>query len=462
MSSSYDLIVIGAGPGGYVAAIRAAQLGMNVACIDRRSSLGGTCLNVGCIPSKALLDSSEHYQQAQNHFKEHGINIEKIELDLKAMLKRKDKVVTRLTKGVASLFKKNKIDFHQGTAQIKAQGKVQVDDKELNAKRILIATGSEPISLPSVDFDGKHIVSSTEALTFDKVPEHFIVVGGGYIGLEMGSVWSRLGAKVTVVEFLPRIVPPSDHEMGTLLHKSLSKQGFEFHLETKVESASVDGDQVTLKATSNGEELTLTGDKVLLAVGRRPHTEGLGLEEVGVDVDSKSGEITVDGEWQTNVEGIYAIGDVVAGPRLAHKAEDEGIAVVERMVGQKAEVNYDAIPSVIYTWPELASVGKTEEQLKESNHDYRVGKFVFQANGRAIAMGETEGLVKILADTKTDRVLGAHIFGPRASDLIAECVNVIEFQGSSEDIAQICHAHPTLSEAVREAAFAVDKRAIHS
>lgn len=389
-----------------------------------------------------------------------------ISLDLAAMMKRKDSVVKKLTGGIAQLFKKNGITSVEGTGQIVAPGKVRVQSgsktEELQADNIVIATGSEPVALPSLPFDNEHIVSSTEALAFDKVPEHLIVVGAGYIGLEMGSVWLRLGSKVTVVEFLDRIAPASDLEVARQLKKSLTKQGFQFHLETKVEKASVKDGQVVVTATSKEEEIQLEGDKVLVAVGRRAHTDGLGLKEIEVELDEKSGEIKVDEQWQTSIKGIYAIGDVIAGPKLAHKAEEEGIAVVERIAGQKPEVNFNTIPGVVYTWPEMASVGQTEEQLQESGIDYRVGRFPFLANGRALCMAESEGMVKLLADTKTDRLLGAHIFGPRASDLIAECVTVMEYGGSSEDIARICHAHPTLSEAVRESALALDKRAIHT
>jgi dihydrolipoamide dehydrogenase len=465
MPDRFDLVVIGAGPGGYVAAIRAAQLGMNVACVDKRGALGGTCLNVGCIPSKALLDSSELYAQAKQHFAQHGINVGSVGVDLRAMLARKDKVVKGLTDGVASLFKKHKITSHTGAARVAAPGKVVVKlasgETTLETKSILLATGSEPASLPALPFDGKQVVSSTEALAFDKVPQQLVVVGGGYIGLELGSVWSRLGSKVTVLEFLPRLLPLTDAEVAKALHRSLEKQGLTFHLDTKVTGANVTSDQVTVTATSGGKEVRFGGDRVLVAVGRRPYTAGLGLKEIGVAVDERSGRVSVDENFQTNVAGVYAIGDLIEGPMLAHKAEDDGIACVERLAGKKTHVDYNTVPSVIYTWPEVAAVGQTEEQLKEKNVEFRVGKFPFLANGRARCMNETEGFVKILADARTDRVLGVHIFGPRASDLIAEAVTVMEFSGSAEDIARICHAHPTLSEAVREAAFAVDKRAIH-
>jgi dihydrolipoamide dehydrogenase len=467
VAEAYDLIVIGAGPGGYVAAIRAAQLGMKVACVERRATLGGTCLNIGCIPSKALLDSSELFAQARSRFKTHGIEIDKLGLDLATMMTRKERVVKGLTDGVAFLFKKNRITPVQGAARLAGSGQVIVRGEKgettLTAVRaILLATGSEPAALPALPFDGTNIVSSTEALAFDKVPTHLIVVGAGYIGLEIGSVWARLGAKVTVIEFLPRIVAQSDAEVGALLHRSLVKQGFEFRLDHKVVSAACQAGKVTVTAEAKGENATFQGDKVLVAVGRRSVTEGLGLKDVGVAVDERSGRVPVNEDYQTNVPGIYAIGDLIPGPMLAHKAQEEGIVCAERLAGQKSHLNYDAIPSVVYTWPELASVGQTEEQLKESGREYRVGKFPFAANGRARCMGEIEGVVKILADTQTDRVLGVHIFGPRASDLIAEAVTVMEFAGSAEDIARICHSHPTLSEAVHEAALAVEGRTIHA
>jgi dihydrolipoamide dehydrogenase len=465
MSERFDLVVIGAGPGGYVAAIRAAQLGMKVACVDKRGALGGTCLNVGCIPSKALLDSSELYAQTKTHLAQHGINAASVTLDLKAMLARKDKVVKGLTDGIAGLFKKNKITAYAGLGRVMSPGKVvvQLADGEttLEAKAILLATGSEAAALPALPFDGKHIVSSTEALAFDTVPQNLIVVGGGYIGLELSSVWSRLGAKVTVVEFLPRLLPLSDGEVAKALHRSLEKQGLKFHLDTQVTSATVTNGQVTVQATANGKDVPFTGDRVLVSVGRRPYTEGLGIKEVGVAVEERTGRVPINEDFQTNIAGIYAIGDLVAGPMLAHKAQDEGIAFAERLAGKKTHINYETIPSVIYTWPEVAAVGLTEEQVKEKGIEYRVGKFPFLANGRARCMNETEGFVKIIADAHTDRVLGVHIFGPRASDLIAEAVTVMEFSGSAEDVARICHAHPTLSEAVREAALAVDRRPIH-
>ena len=466
MPDRYDVIVIGAGPGGYVCAIRAAQLGMKVACIDKRQALGGTCLNIGCIPSKALLDSSEHFAYTRNRLARHGVKVGDVKLDLAAMMSRKDKVVKGLTDGVAFLFKKNKITPVHGSARLGTPGQVVVkgpkDETVLEAKHIILATGSEPASLPALPFDGTHIVSSTEALAFDKVPAHLIVVGGGYIGLELGSVWARLGAKVTVLEFLPQLLPLNDRETADALHKALARQGLTFHLDTKVTAASVQGGEVIVNAQSGGKEVTFPGDKVLVAVGRRPYTTGLGLKEAGVGFDERSGRVQVDDHFRTNVPGVYAIGDLITGPMLAHKAEDEGIALAEQLAGMKTQVNHEAIPSVIYTHPELAAVGQTEEQVKAAGREYRVGKFPFAANGRARCLDEIDGFVKVIADAKTDRVLGVHILGPRASDLIAEAVSVVEFAGSSEDIARTCHAHPTLSEAVREAALAVDGRAIHA
>jgi dihydrolipoamide dehydrogenase len=470
MADQFDVIVIGAGPGGYVAAIRAAQLGMSVAIIDKRNALGGTCLNVGCIPSKAMLDSSELFVNTRSHLSQHGIKVADLQLDLAAMLARKDGVVKTLTKGIAGLMRKHRIKVVTGTARLTGKREseghevaIKSDGTEttLLGRNIILATGSEPMQIPSMPFDGVRIVTSTEALAFDAVPKHLIVVGAGYIGLELGSVWNRLGAKVSVVEALPRIVPFADVEMGTLLRKSLEKQGLSIQLDTRVAEAKVKGDMVAVRASQNGNETTIEGDRVLVAVGRRPYTSGLGLKEAGVALDEKSSRVKVSDGWATNVPGIHAIGDLIEGPMLAHKAEDEGIAVAERLVGQKTTVRHDTIPSVIYTWPELASVGQTEEQLREKGIEYKVGKFPFQANGRARCMDETEGLVKVLADTNTDRVLGVHLFGPRVSELVAECVAVMEFSGSAEDIARITHAHPTLTEAVREAALAVAGRAIH-
>lgn len=466
MSDRFDVAVIGAGPGGYVAAIRAAQLGMKVVCIDKRSALGGTCLNIGCIPSKALLDSTELYAVTKSLLTRHGIQVGEVTVDLKAMLARKDHVVKGLTDGVAFLFKKNHVTFVQGTARLAGSGKLAIKRAQgsgelLEAKSIILATGSEPVALPALRFDGSAIVSSTEALSFEKVPTHLIVVGGGYIGLELGSVWARLGAKVTVIEFLPRILALGDAEIATHLHKLLGKQGLTFHLETRVTGASVQGGHVIVNAQAKGESVLFQGDKVLVAVGRRPFTAGLGLEEADVAIDEPSGRVLVNDHFETRVPGLFAIGDLIAGPMLAHKAQEEGIALAEQLAGNKTHVNYATIPSVIYTSPEVASVGQTEEQVKQSGREYRVGKFPFLANGRARSLDEAEGFVKVIADAATDRLLGVHILGPRASELIAEAVLAMEFAGSVEDIARTCHAHPTLSEAVHEAALAVDKRAIH-
>jgi dihydrolipoyl dehydrogenase len=457
MADRFDLVIIGAGPGGYVAAIRASQLGMKVACIDKSPTPGGTCLNIGCIPSKALLDSSELFHMAREGFAQHGIVAGGLQCDIEKMMARKDRVVKSLTDGVAFLFKKNKVTFIHGRARLAGAGRVIVEggkSTEIDGKAILLATGSEPTPLVSLPFDGQAIVSSTHTLSFDAVPEHLVVVGGGYIGLELGSVWSRLGSHVTVLEFLPRILGPSDAEIAGALHKILVRQGFAFHLNTQVNGARRNGDRVVVEAQSADGKLEIEGDKVLVAVGRRPLTAGLGLQEVPVHVDARTGRIPVNERYETNVPGIYAIGDLVAGPMLAHKASEEGIAMVEMLAGKAGHVNYDAIPSVIYTSPELAAVGLTEEQLKDVGREYRVGKFLFANTGRARCLGETEGLVKVLTDARTDRILGVHILGPRASELIAECVLAMEFSGSAEDIARVCHAHPTLSEAVSEAARA--------
>ncbi len=468
--TEFDLIVIGAGPGGYVAAIRAAQLGMKVACVDRRGPLGGTCLNVGCIPSKALLQSSEKYVEASEHLADHGVKVKGVSFDLKAMLARKDKVVDGLTKGIAFLFKKNKIQSFVGTARISAPGTVVVAgsgkapaEQTITAKNILIATGSESMPLPGVDVDEKTIVSSTGALDLATVPKHLVVIGGGYIGLELGSVWSRLGAKVTVVEFLDRIVPAMDDEMAEEMFRTLKKQGLEFRLSTKVTGARTgkSGVALTVEPAAGGKAETIDCDVVLVSIGRRPFTAGLGLEEIGVVTD-KRGFIQVDKSFKSSVDGIYAIGDVIPGPMLAHKAEDEGVVVVEMMAGQAGHIDYNTIPAVVYTAPEAASVGATEQQLKEAGVEYRVGKFPFMANSRARASGDDgAGFVKILADAKTDRVLGAHIIGPDAGTLIAELALAMEFSASAEDIARTSHAHPTLNEAVREAAMAAWNKAIH-
>jgi len=464
--SHFDLIIIGAGPGGYVAAIRAAQLGLKTACIDKRGTLGGTCLNVGCIPSKALLHSSEKFEEAQNHLAEHGVKVGKVELDLKTLMARKDKVVDDLTKGIGFLFKKNKVTGITGSARIAKPGEVVVsadgEDSSYTADNILIATGSRVTPLPGVEIDEDRIVSSTGALSLAAVPKHLVVVGGGYIGLEMGSVWRRLGSKVTVVEFLDAIVPNMDGEVGKAMHKTLEKQGMIFKLGTKVTGAKATKTKValTVEPAAGGDAETIDCDIVLVSIGRVPFTANLGLEDVGVEMDGR-GVIQVDGNFKTNVDGIYAIGDVIPGAMLAHKAEEEGIACVERLAGQATHINYDAIPSVVYTWPEAASVGKTEEQLKDAGIDYNKGSFPFMANSRARANGDTDGFVKILADAATDEVLGVHIIGPDAGTMIAELALAMEFGASSEDIARTCHAHPTLNEAVKEAALAVEGAPIH-
>lgn len=467
MADQFDVVIIGGGPAGYTSAIRAAQLGMSVACIEKRKTYGGTCLNVGCIPSKALLESSEHFYQAKTKFSKHGIVVGDLKLDLEAMLKRKDGVVRQLTNGIAGLLKKHKVESIIGTGRIIASKEgistVEVDGeagkRTLSAKNVLIATGSEPINLPFLPFDGKRVLSSTEALSIPEVPKHLVVVGGGVIGLELGSVWLRLGAKVTVIEFQDRILPPTDHQIGNELYKALQKQGMEFKLAHKCLGAKNSGSGLTVEI----EELATTSksqiecDYVLVATGRRPFTDALGLSDVGVKMD-KAGRVEIDAHYRTNVAGIWAAGDVVTGPMLAHKAEEEGVAAIELMAGQAGHVNYDAIPNVVYTWPEVATVGLNEEELKAKGVAYKSGTFPFMANGRAKSMEETEGLVKVLADATTDRVLGVHICGPRASDMIAEATAVMEFGGSAEDIARTCHAHPTLSEVLKEAALNVDKR----
>jgi dihydrolipoamide dehydrogenase len=464
MADRYDVLIIGAGPGGYVAAIRAAQLGLRTACIESRGSLGGTCLNIGCIPSKALLQSSEKFAEAGHALAEHGIRVGDLSLDLGAMMARKDKVVTTLTRGVEFLFRKNKVDWLKGTARIAAPGRVALagtggSHQELEATSIIIATGSESTPLPGVEIDEKHIVSSTGALSFDRVPERLAVIGGGYIGLELGSVWARLGAKVTVIELLDHIVPNMDRELGTALQRTLARSGIQFKLGTKLAGIREANEGLILDL-DGAERESIAADVVLVSIGRRPYTEGLGLEALGVARDAH-GRIVVDDSFATNIPGIYAIGDVIRGPMLEHKAAEEGIALAERLAGQKTSLDYDAIPAVIYTWPEVASVGRTEEELKAAAISYRVGKFPFTANPRARTNGYTEGFVKILAESETDRVLGIHIIGPDAGTLIAEAVLAKEFGASAEDIARTCHAHPTLSEAVKEAALAVDGRAIH-
>ena len=457
---AHDLVVIGAGPGGYVAAIRAAQLGLNVACVEREPLLGGVCLRVGCIPSKALLESAELYSQAKSGFGRHGIKIAGVELDLPAMHKRKEQVVTMLTKGIEGLFKKNKITRYSGTATLTAPGKLKVagsESVELEAKHIIIATGSKPVALRGIQLDGDRVGTSTEALAYPSVPKHLIVIGAGVIGLELGSVWLRLGAKVTVVEYLNRILPGLDSELAADAQKIFEKQGFQFLLGSKVLSAKADGPEGVVEI--EGRE-PLRGDRVLVATGRAPNTEGLRLEMLGIKTDQK-GRIIVDTQFATNIPGIYAIGDVIPGPMLAHKAEEDGIACVESIVTGHAHIDYDLVPGVVYTNPELASVGRTEEQLTEAGIPFRKGVFPFRGNGRAHSVGHVDGKVKVLAHKETDRVLGVHILGPHAGDLIAEAVAAMTFGASSEDIARVCHAHPTLSEALKEAALAVDGRPIH-
>jgi dihydrolipoamide dehydrogenase len=470
--SSYDVIVIGGGPGGYVCAIRAAQLGLKTACVESRGTLGGTCLNVGCIPSKALLQSSHLYEEANLHFAEHGIKVSDVQMDVKTMMARKDDVVGKTTQGIEFLFKKNKVDYfvgkgsltktalggHEVTVTPDGKGKAQ----KYTAKNIVIATGSEVTPLPGVEIDEKIIVSSTGALELKKVPKSMVVIGAGVIGLEMGSVWRRLGADVTVVEYLDFILPPMDAEVRKQMQRILEKQGLKFKLGAKVTGvkAAKTGAMVTVEPAKGGDTETLKADVVLVAIGRRPFTAGLGLDKAGVNLTDR-GFVEVDDHFQTNVEGIFAVGDVIGGMMLAHKAEDEGVVVAESLTGLTPHINYDAIASVVYTWPEVAGVGKTEEQLKEAGTKYKSGKFPFTANSRARANGDTDGFVKILADAETDELLGCHIIGPLAGDLIMEISVAMEFTASAEDIARTCHAHPQLGEAVKEAALAVDKRPIH-
>ena len=461
---SYDLIVIGSGPGGYTGAIRAAQLGLKTAVVEKDKSLGGTCLNVGCIPSKALLDSSEHYHFAKEEMSVHGVKTSSVSLDLKTMMNRKSKIVKELTGGIQYLFKKNKIDRFEGVGSLLSPNKIQVkngsDTQAIEGKNIMIATGSVPNSLPNISLDEERIISSTEALSLSKLPKKLLIVGGGYIGLEMASVWSRLGTEVIVLEYADRLCPMMDQELSKTLFKVLQKQKIKFLLESAVQkvNATKSGAELFYKNKAN-ETVSLKGDYVLLAVGRRPYSQNLNLEKANIQTD-KQGFIAVDKHWRTKTHPhIFAIGDVIGGTMLAHKAEEEGVAVAEIIAGQAGHVNYETVPSVIYTWPEVASVGKTEEELKTQGIKYKSGKFPFTANGRAKALGSTEGFVKILADTNTDQILGVHILGPRASDMIAEAVVAMEFGASSEDLARSFHAHPTLSEVMREAALNVDKRA---
>ena len=463
---SFDLVVIGGGPGGYVCAIRASQLGLKTACIESRGTLGGTCLNVGCIPSKSLLNLSENFHKAKKDFNHQGIEIEGIKLNIEKMMSNKNKSVQVLTKGVEFLFKKNKVTYIKGKGVLFSKNDIVVYENnnktKYKAKNIVIATGSSVASLPGIEIDEKNIISSTGALSLNKVPKKLAVIGGGYIGLEMGSVWSRLGSEVTVIEYLDHITPGMDREISDEFKKILSKQGINFKMSSKVNNVQSTSSGVSINYTDlkNSKDETIEFDKVLVSVGRKPYTEGLNLSKIGVKKDNK-GRIEVDAKLQTSIKNIFAIGDVIKGPMLAHKAEEEGIAVAEILAGQAGHVNYDVIPGVIYTSPEVASVGKTEEQLKNENQSYKVGKFPFLANSRAKVNNETEGFVKILADSKTDKVLGVHIIGPHCGDMIAEMALAMEFGASAEDIARTCHAHPTHTEAIKEAALAVDKRPIH-
>ena len=458
-NNTFDLIVIGAGPGGYVAAIRAAQLGMRVACVEKRA-LGGTCLNVGCIPSKALLESSELFHRAKTELGVHGVKVRDVALDLAGMMKRKSDIVRKMTGGIRGLFRKRDIAHIAGMARLMGEGMVEVQGEAYSATRILIATGSSEIELPNLPFDGAHVIGSTEALSLDAVPERMIVIGAGAIGLELGSVWHRLGAEVHVVEFLDGVAPTMDRELSRALQSALEKQGLTFAFETRAEAAEVRDGKVTVTLAQEGETAFETCDRLLVAVGRKPNTEGLGGEAVGLAMDD-GGRVLVDEKFETNVPGVYAIGDVIPGPMLAHKAEEEGIAAVERMAGKVGHVNYDAIPNVIYTHPELASVGLTEELVKAREMPYKVGKFPLIANGRAHALNATEGMAKIIAHEKTDRVLGIHILAAHASDMLAEGVLAMEFSASAEDIARTMHAHPTLAETLKEAALDVAGEAIH-
>lgn len=466
MATQFDLIVIGGGPGGYVAAIRGAQLGLKTACVEGRGTLGGTCLNIGCIPSKALLQSSEAFHQAQHKFKDHGVILGKIGLDLKQMMSRKEQVVKKLTSGVEFLLKKNKIEYFKAFASFVDKNNLLLkgldgQEQKISGKNIIIATGSEPIELPIAPFDEKQVVSSTGALAFDSVPEHLVVVGGGVIGLELGSVWARLGAKVSVIEATASILPMMDKDAIRTMRKALGAEGLEFHEEAKFVELKKKGKNLTVFFEKEGARQELNCDKLLVAVGRRAFTKGLGLENINL-APEKNGKIKVDDHYQTAVPGVYAIGDVIDGPMLAHKAEDEGVACAELIAGKPGHVNYLAIPNVVYTWPEVAAIGLTEQEAQAKNIEVNVGKFPFAPNGRALAMGENEGFVKLIADKRTDRLLGAHIVGPNASELIAELVIAFEYSASAEDVARSVHAHPTLAEAIKEAALAVAKRSIHS
>jgi dihydrolipoamide dehydrogenase len=461
----YDVIIIGSGPGGYVCAIRCAQLGLKTAIVEKYNTLGGTCLNVGCIPSKALLDSSHQYHDATHKFEAHGINIGTPKIDFKQMIARKQSVVDQMTKGVDFLMKKNKIDVYIGLGSFESKTKVKITgdkDQVIEGTNIIIATGSKPASFPGMEIDKKRVISSTEALELKEIPKHLIVIGGGVIGMELGSVYKRLGSEVSVVEYAPSIIPTMDASLGKELARVMKKEKMKFHLGHKVTSVTTKGNKVTVKAEGKKGEVSLEGDYCLVSVGRRPYTDGLGLEKAGVKMDDK-GRVEVNEHLQTNVPNIYAIGDVVKGAMLAHKAEEEGMLVAESLVGQKPHIDYNLIPGVVYTWPEVASVGQTEEQLKAAGAAYKVGQFPFRANGRAVAGMDLDGFVKIIADAETDEVLGAHMIGARAADMIAEVAIAMEFRASAEDIARTCHAHPTTSEVTKEAALAAtENRAIHS
>jgi len=464
----YDVIVIGSGPGGYVAAIRCAQLGLKTACIEKYSTFGGTCLNVGCIPSKALLDSSEHYHNAAHTFKTHGINLDNLSVDFGQMVNRKNEVVAQTTGGISFLFKKNKITSYQGMGSFKDKNTIVIkkadgSEETITGKNVIIATGSKPSGLPFLPVDKKRIITSTEALNLPEVPKHLVLIGGGVIGLELGSVYARLGAKVSVIEYMDSLIPTMDKGLGKELQKSLQKIGMEFYLGHKVTGAAVTGDEVTVSFdTPKGEKKELKGDSCLVAVGRVAYTDGLGLENIGITVEERGKKITVDEHLETSVKGIYAIGDVIRGAMLAHKAEDEGTFVAEIIAGQKPHINYNLIPGVVYTWPEVASVGQTEEQLKEKGIKYKTGSFPFKASGRARASMDIDGFVKVLADAATDEILGMHMIGPRAADMIAEGVVAMEFRASAEDVTRMSHAHPTYTEAIREACLAAtENRAIH-
>jgi len=466
----YDVIVIGSGPGGYVGAIRCAQLGLKTAVIEKYSTFGGTCLNVGCIPSKALLDSSEHYHNAAHNFESHGIGLSNLKIDVKKMIERKNEVISQNTAGITFLFKKNKIDTYEGVGSFIDKNTIKITKtdgsaEELKAKNVIIATGSKPTALPFLPIDKKRIITSTEALNLQEVPKHLIVIGGGVIGLELGSVYARLGAKVSVVEFEKSIIGTMDSGLGKELQRVLKKNlGMEFFLGHKVTGATAKGKKVTVTAENpKGETISLEGDYCIVSVGRTAYTEGLGLENIGIKTEERGNKIPVNEHLETSVEGVYAIGDVVKGAMLAHKAEDEGVYVAERIVGQKPHIDYNLIPGVVYTWPEVASVGKTEEQLKKAGTKYKTGSFSFKASGRAKASGDTDGFIKVLADAETDEVLGVHMIGPRAADMIAEAVVAMEYRASAEDIGRICHAHPTFTEAIKEAALAATaNRAIHA